>query len=276
MKARSLVFDLFGDYLRYRGGEVRLRHLVALMACFDVPEPTVRVVAARLRKEGWLSSRREGRETVYALTGTSWTLLDEGRDRIFNRVRGPWDGQWHMVIYSVPESERAVRERLRKELAWFGFGPLSSSVWLSPHDRTGKVRAAFAGEPLVRLDVFRSQSGGLEADRDIAGRAWALDELDRDYAGLLRDYRPRLARYRAGRLRGAEALVERMQLVHDYRRFPFRDPDLPPELLSEGWHGRQAHEVFLEAHGLLRRSAEAHVDELIDANRATVEKVVPG
>ena len=25
MKARSLVFDLFGDYLRYRGGEVRLR-----------------------------------------------------------------------------------------------------------------------------------------------------------------------------------------------------------------------------------------------------------
>jgi len=42
VKARSLVFDLFGDYLRYRGGEVRLRSLVSLMSCFDVPEPTVR------------------------------------------------------------------------------------------------------------------------------------------------------------------------------------------------------------------------------------------
>src|SRR6478609_7315352 len=85
MKPRSLVFDFFGDYLRYRGGEVRLRGLVALMNCFDIPEPTVRVVVGRLRRDGWLGSRKEGRETIYTLTDSSWQLLDEGRDRIFNR-----------------------------------------------------------------------------------------------------------------------------------------------------------------------------------------------
>ncbi|MEU7816864.1 PaaX family transcriptional regulator C-terminal domain-containing protein [Pseudonocardia sp. NPDC049154] len=262
MKARSLVFDLFGDYLRYRGGEARLRSLVSLMGCFDVPEPTVRVVVTRLRKEGWLSSRRDGRETVYALTDAAWALLDEGRERIFHRAQGPWDGQWHMVIYSVPETERGLREQLRKKLAWFGFGPLSSAVWLSPHDRTGLVREAFAGEPAVQLDVFRSRSAGTAADRDIAARSWDLAELDRAYAELLETYRPRLAAYRAGELQGADALVERMNLIHDYRRFPFRDPDLPPELLPEGWSGRLAHEVFLEAHGLLRGPAEACVDAL--------------
>src|SRR5579875_1106366 len=264
VKARSLVFDLFGDYLRYRGGEVRLRHLVALMACFDVPEATVRMVAARLRKEG--------RETVYELTETAWRLLDEGRDRIFDRARGPWDGQWHMVLYSVPESERSVREQLRKKLAWFGFGPLSASVWVSPHDRAQLVREAFAGESSVRLDIFRSRSAGLEEDRDIAARAWELAKLDRDYAELLSQYRPRLSRYRAGNLAGRHALAERMQLIHDYRRFPFRDPDLPPELLPEGWHGRHAHEVFLEAHGLLRGAAEAYVDELLDADGVVAEQ----
>ena len=274
MKARSLVFDLFGDYLRYRGGEVRLRHLVALMACFDIPETTVRVVVTRLRKEGWLSSRREGRETIYALTETAWNLLDEGRDRIFDRARGPWNGQWHMVIYSVPESDRALREQLRKKLSWFGFGPLSTSVWLSPHNRTDRVREAFTDEPSVRLDVFRSQSTGPAEDRDIASRAWDLTELDRDYIELLRDLRPRLSRYRAGSLDGARALAERMRLVYDYRHFPFRDPDLPPELLPEDWHGRQAHDTFLEAHGLLRRAAEAHVDELIEAEGVTSEKAV--
>ncbi|TQL91121.1 PaaX family transcriptional regulator [Pseudonocardia kunmingensis] len=265
MKARSLVFDLFGDYLRYRGGEARLRSLVSLMGCFDVPEPTVRVVVTRLRKEGWLSSRREGRETLYALTDAAWALLDEGRERIFHRVQGPWDGQWHMVIYSVPEAERGLREQLRKKLAWVGFGPLSAAVWLSPHDRTGQVREAFAGEPAVQLDVFRSRSGGTEADRDIAARAWDLEELDGAYAQLLEAYQPRLAAYRAGELQGADALVERMNLVHDYRRFPFRDPDLPPELLPAGWNGRRAHEVFLEAHGLLRGPAEACVDALTGA-----------
>jgi phenylacetic acid degradation operon negative regulatory protein len=262
VKARSMVFDLFGDYLRYRGGEVRLRALVSLMGCFEVPEPTVRVAVTRMRKEGWLASRRDGRETVYALTGAAWALLDEGRERIFHRAQGPWDGQWHMVLYSVPETERAVREQLRKKLAWFGFGPFSAGVWLSPHDRAGRVREAFAGEPAVRLDVFRSRSEGARSDRDIAARAWDLPELDRAYADLLATYRPRLADYRAGALRGADALVERMRLVHDYRRFPFRDPDLPPELLPAGWGGRAAHEVFLQAHGLLRGPAEACVDAL--------------
>jgi phenylacetic acid degradation operon negative regulatory protein len=271
MKARSLVFDLFGDYLRYRDGEVRLRSLVALMGAFDVPETTVRVVVTRMRKEGWLDSVRSGRETCYQLTPAAWNLLDEGRSRIFDRAGGPWDGQWHMVMYSVPETERALREQLRKKLAWSGFGPLSASVWVSPHDRTGGVRAAVAGNPNVVLDAFHARSEGVEHDRDIARRCWDLTGLDRDYARLVADYRPRLARYRQGALSSREALVERMRLIQDYRHFPFRDPDLPPELLPEGWSGRVAHDVFLQAHGLLRAPAERHVDELIGA-AAVVER----
>ena len=263
MKARSLVFDLFGDYLRYRGGQVRLRALVALLDCFDIPGATTRVAAARLRKEGWLAADREGRETVYSLTKDAWQMLDEGRTRIFHRASGPWDGQWHMVIYQVPETERALRERLRRRLAWLGFGPLSPSVWLSPHDRGQQVKDEFAAYPAVQLDTFRSRSAGNGADRDIAARAWDLDALDRDYRDLLARYGPLLAGYRASDLDGRTALVERMRLVYDYRHFPFRDPDLPPELLPAGWSGRRAHDVFLEAHGLLRAAAEQTVDELL-------------
>jgi phenylacetic acid degradation operon negative regulatory protein len=269
VKARELIFDIFGDYLRGRGGEARLRDLSSLMSCFDVPETTVRVLVTRLRREGWLSSRREGRETIYGLTDATWRLLDEGRDRIFNRVPGPWDGQWHMIIYSVPESERTVREQLRKKLAWCGFGPFSSATWLSPHDRTPQVLAAFADQSKVQLDVFRSRSKGLDADRSIAARAWDLGALDDAYVEYLRASRPRLASYRAGRLRGVEAFVERMKLIHHYRSFPFRDPYLPSELLPAGWHGRLAHDVFLEAHGLLRPEADAYVDTLAGAGSTT-------
>ena len=102
---------------------------------------------------------------MYTLTDAAWSLLDEGRERIFHRAPGPWDGQWHMVIYSVPESERGLREQLRKKLAWLGFGALSASVWLSPHERAGLLKDAFADEPAVRLDVFRSRSAGLAASQ---------------------------------------------------------------------------------------------------------------
>lgn len=103
MKPRSIVFDLFGDYVRYRGGAARLRTLSTLMGCFGVGESTVRVVLARLRKEGWFDVRREGRETLYALNKRSLHLLDEGRSRIFDRAPSDWDRHWYMVIYSVPE-----------------------------------------------------------------------------------------------------------------------------------------------------------------------------
>lgn len=270
VKARSLVFDLFGDYLRYRGGEARLRTLSTLMGCFDVPEPTVRVVVTRLRKEGWLESRRDGRETTYLLTDAAWRLLDQGRSRIFDRATGPWDGHWHMIIYSVPETERALREQLRKKLSWLGFGPLSASVWLSPHDLIGQVRADFGENPAVRLDAFHARSDGAGSDREMADRAWDLVGLDRDYAAMLGEYRPRLDRYRSGELRGRDALVERMRLMHYYRRFPFRDPDLPPELLPAGWSGRAAHLVFLEAHGLLRSAADGFVDSVAEGLAAPV------
>jgi len=269
VKARSLVFDLFGDYLRYRSGEVRLRGLIALMGSFGVAETTVRVVVTRLRAEGWLRSRRDGRETTYLLTDEAWRLLDEGRSRIFVRAAGPWDGQWHMAIYSVPEADRALRDQLRKKLAWLGFGQLSPGVWISPHDRLDQVEADLAGQDALRLDVFGSRSKGLMADRELATRAWDLDACNRAYAELLERYQPRLEGYRAGALAGREALVERMELIHDYRMFPFRDPDLPPELLPADWLGRAAHEVFLRSHELLRAPAEVYVDELLAGHGAT-------
>jgi phenylacetic acid degradation operon negative regulatory protein len=198
-------------------------------------------------------------------------MLDEGRDRIFQRAASPWDGQWHMVIYQVPETERALRERLRRRLAWFGFGPLSPSVWLSPHNRGRQVIDDFADYPAAQLDTFRSRTAGNGADRDIAARAWDLAALERDYRDLLARYSPRLAGYRSGALDERAALVERMRLINDYRHFPFRDPDLPAELLPDGWPGRQAHEVFLQAHGLLRAPAERAVAELAGVELAGVE-----
>lgn len=256
MRPRSIVFDLFGDYVRYHGGEIRLRALTTLLACFGVGESTTRVVMARLRREGWFDARRAGRETIYALNDRSWRLLDEGRRRIFERSRAPWDMRWHMVIYSVPESERAVREELRKELAWLGFGPLAASTWISPHDRLTEVEEHFADQSAVRLDLLRCTSTGLPRDREMAARCWDLDSLNADYAELLRSYRPRMASYRGNRVPLEQALVERMRLTHDYRMFPFRDPDLPEELLSAGWKGREAHELFLDAHELLSEPAE--------------------
>jgi len=76
--------------------------------------------------------------------------------------------------------------------------------------RSGRAGRAPAGRVRIPLE-------GLLADRELAIRAWDLDACNRAYAELLERYQPRLEGYRAGALAGREALVERMELIHDYR-----------------------------------------------------------
>ncbi len=263
-RPRSIVFDLFGDYVRYAGGAIRLRTLARLLGAFDVPDDTTRVVMQRLRREGWFEGERVGRETVYAPTARAWEVLDEGRDRIFNRAEQAWEGSWSMVVLSVPETERGVRDRLRRRLTWLGFGSLAPGVWLSAHDRIAAVQAEIAEAGAgVQADFLYSRSLGLAADREMAGRCWDLDRLDRDYAAFAGEVGRRVSRGTLARLRGEQALIERVKLVHRYRMFPFRDPDLPAELLPDDWHGPAAHEAFLAAHAALRPAAAGWFAEVV-------------
>ena len=265
MKLRSIVFDLFGEYIRYDGGEIGLRGLVELLAPFGIGEDVVRVLMARLRREGWFESSRVGRQSRYSLTDEGWKLLDTGRERIFERPPEPWPGQWCLAIYSVPESARASRDRLRKTLTWLGFGPLAASAWVSPHDRRAQVAEAWKGETDGRLQLLMAKSGGLDEDREMAARCWDLAGLDAAYAEFVEKWEPQVTAWQRRQPEGAEALVERTRLIHEYRMFPFKDPDLPVELLPSGWKGRQAHDLFVAGFGLLRTPAVAHYQQVLAA-----------
>jgi phenylacetic acid degradation operon negative regulatory protein len=265
MKLRSIVFDLFGEYIRYDGGEIGLRGLVELLAPFGISEDVVRVLMARLRKEGWFESSRVGRQSRYMLTDEGWRLLDTGRERIFERPPEPWPGQWCLAIYSIPESARASRDRLRKTLAWLGFGPLAASAWVSPHDRREQVAEAWKGETEGRLQLLMAQSGGLEEDREMAARCWDLEELNDAYAEFLATWEPKVTAWQHKPPQGADALVERTRFIHEYRMFPFKDPGLPAELHPPGWRGRQAHDLFLAGFGVLRAPAVTHYQQVLAA-----------
>ncbi|MFI6366328.1 PaaX family transcriptional regulator C-terminal domain-containing protein [Nocardia sp. NPDC050630] len=258
MRPRALVFDLYGEYFRYTGGAAKLGALTSLMGVFGVEAATVRVVMTRLRKEGWFDSEKSGREVTYLLNDKSWRLLDDGRTRIFGRHFDEWERGWIQALVDDSVLDRDQRKRIDKALTWWGFGNYGGPVWFSPHDREKQLREMLSGDDERCIQFLRSASAGLSSDRLIAERCWDLRELGADYQGFIEEYRPRLARFRRER-DGANALIERMRLIQHYRRYPFRDPDLPEMLLPAGWRGRDAHAVFTECHDILRAPAEAFV-----------------
>ena len=268
MKPRAILWDLFGDHLRYVGeGQVPMRALTLLLGEFGVAETTSRVVLSRMRREGWFTTSRDGRQTSYALTARSIKMLDEGRTRIFDRGRDGWDGTWRMVIYAVPEDSRAERDRARRTLTWHGFGPLAAATWISPHPRLDTVREALADLAATRIDLLESRALSRAADREMAFRCWDLDGLARDYMELVAAYEQLPSEAELAALPGPEALRRQVELVASYRALPFRDPDLPAALLPEGWQGRRAHALFTAAHDALHGPADAYARDVVARNR---------
>lgn len=258
---RSLILDLYGDYLRYVGPEVKLSPLTTLLEVFDVAPATVRVTMSRLRREGWFSTRRIGRETAYTLSQEMLDVLEDGRQRIFAPAVVDWDGGWTMVIYQLTESERHDRARLRKALTWHGFGPLTTSTWLAPGDRRDEATTLTRGFSTEKVDILNCRTDGLESDKDLARRCWDLGSLAKSYDTFVADNRPMVARVAS--LTGSEALRVRTELIATFRHFPFLDPRLPAELRSKDWPGLEAYEIFRKIHSALGPAAKAFVEETL-------------
>lgn len=247
----ALVVDLLGDFSRAGGRELRLKALVELGEDLGIPGPSMRVTIARLRERGWFEVRRDGRESIYRLSPASLVSIHEGGERIHRPTPIEWDGNWSMVIYTVPEADRQTRDELRRQLVWHGFGPLAPATWIRPRPLFDHLETATAHLHAARLTMMTTRTSGLAADRELAERCWDLDSLGTDYEAFIREVRADMPAYRQAASNAGDALVARVMLVHAYRRFTRRDPQLPIDLQPSGWHGEEAHRLFEQAHALL-------------------------
>jgi phenylacetic acid degradation operon negative regulatory protein len=255
-----MLFTLFGDYVFPVGGEIWLGSLVTIGRALGMSEVAVRSAVARLARERWIAARRRGQRSFYRLSRKGRALIEEGTQRIYHGDGRRWDGRWCLLSYSIPESKRALRDRMRKQLAWLGFGQLASGTYLAPRDVSRQVRqlaerlgaGAFA-------KTFIAHGSGLTDDAHIVRQCWDLPRIARAYARFVRHYAPLCARDRhrhaQGTLDDADAFRTRLALTHDFRRFPFVDPDLPKQLLPQAWPGARARQLFEEYHALLTDGA---------------------
>jgi phenylacetic acid degradation operon negative regulatory protein len=237
-------------------GALWIGSLVRLMAPFGLSEAAIRQAVSRMSRQGWLAARKNGTRAFYAVT-------ERGRRRIealSPRIYGPvveWDGRWRMLTYSVSEAQRERRDRLRKELTVIGWAPLSSSTWISPADTLDQAReVAESTEVLSTIDLFESEYRGPLTDRELLEKCWDLEAIADAYRNFILRYEQRLIAERANAsLSDEEAFVERLWLVHDYRKFTYVDPGLPSTLLPAHWPGTTAAALFREYYAAIDKKS---------------------
>ncbi|MEU5878631.1 PaaX family transcriptional regulator C-terminal domain-containing protein [Spirillospora sp. NPDC047279] len=254
--ARSLLLTVLGEFVLPAGRPVWTSAFLDALALLEVEEKAVRQALARSATEGWLETERHGRRTAWRLTPSGRRLLTDGTERIFGfgTPMTSWDGRWLIVLASVPESNRRQRHLLRTRLAWSGLGNLSPGVWVTPHpERESEVREVLAEAGVgATATVFTGRLGDLDEARRVAGQAWDLSEIELAYEDFLDEVRTL-------RPSGPDAtFAAQVRLVQEWRRFPFLDPGLPPELLPDGWSGARAVTTFRTHHTGWKDAADRH------------------
>ena len=247
------------------GGRVWTAALLDALGALGVEERTARQAVWRSAERGLLESERIGRRTRWALSDPARRLLTEGSRRIYSlhREPRPWDGRWLLLYVSVPESQRDLRHRMRTRLGWAGFASIGSGTWVSPWvDREVEAREVLEDLGLAAAArSFIALPGGIGDVSEMVTSTWPLGEIGAAYDAFLDRFGtapPPDPAY--------DAFVHQVRLVHEWRRFPFLDPDLPGELLPREWSGYRAAELFHRLHEQWRSPAWAWWTERMEAS----------
>jgi phenylacetic acid degradation operon negative regulatory protein len=288
---RALIVTIYGLYARDAGGWLSIAALIRLMAELGADEPAVRSATSRLKQRGLLESRRADGVAGYGLSAHGRAILAEGDLRIFQRPRASSADGWLLAVFSVPEDQRSRRHALRSRLAWLGFGSVAAGVWIAPAQLAAETTEVLAADGLAEyVSLFTAGYLAFGDVRQQVSRWWDLDRLEHLYQAFIDTASAVLARWEG---RGSppgdqdqafadqgqafadqgqafadqgqafadqgQAFADFVRLLTAWRRLPFLDPGLPPELLPADWHGVRAAELFARLSALLGGAAQAHV-----------------
>jgi phenylacetic acid degradation operon negative regulatory protein len=285
---QGLTVTLMADYTLSTRAWLPSAAIVALLAEAGVSHAGARTTISRLARRGVLEGSRQGRNSSYRLTAPAAVNLAAGGRSIVAAAAAdePWDHQWTLIAFSLPQDEVAQRRELRSRLRWFGCAPLYDGLWISPHDLTDKIRAHLAELASDTMTVFRASHVELG---DSTGRnpldAWDTTAIARHYDDFIRRWRPLLPDIRAARITGVEAVRARTEVMDTYRRLPILDPRLPLRLLPPDWPRESARDLFTAVYDGLAGPAQDHVravasrfttDPLTDVHAHTVADMLGG
>ncbi|SIR19344.1 PaaX family transcriptional regulator [Micromonospora avicenniae] len=270
MQARSALFDLYGDHLRARGGRAPVAALVKLLAPLGIAPPAVRTAVSRMVRQGWLDPLKLASGPGYSITPKAARRLDEAAARIYRTGRIGWDGRFDLIVLEAPNSRRE-RQRLAANLTFLGYGTLNECTWVAT--RPGEDVDVLLNEAGVRYERFTAaHAAGTPGAMAVVRRAWNLNEIGQAYERFVTEQQPLIAKVNA-RSGDEEAYAARFRLVHAWRTFLFRDPQLPPALLPERWPGTAAASFFDRHAARLRPAADRYVERCLDAgNRIARQK----
>lgn len=274
---RSMIFTIYGDYIHHYGNKIWIGSLIRLLKEFGHNDQAARVAVSRMMKQGWLQSEKQDNRSYYFLTEQGITRIEEAGKRIFKLNPIEWDGKWRFLMYTIPEEKRHIRDELRQELLWSGFGSFSNACWISPNNLEKEVKLLIEKYDISEyVDFFISEYIGPKDNHTLVEKSWPLDQVVEKYEEFIikqsKQFIGNQEIIKRSEMSDADCFVERTKLVHEYRKFLFIDPGLPKELLPENWNGTLAATLFNQYYQVLAEPASRFFESIFQENNDLCKK----
>jgi phenylacetic acid degradation operon negative regulatory protein len=267
LRAGSLITTVFGDAVAPRGGTVWIGSLIRVMDGFGISERLVRTSVFRLSRDGWLDVRQAGRRSYYSLKAEGAEKFAQATQRIYGEPVLDWSGDWCLVLLSGLEA--ALRESVRKELSWQGFGTASTSLMLHPAPKFDDLKSLLnrlgVEDKVVIINGRTLDETQVPTMRDLVHLSWNLGDIDERYARFAMQFRPVYAAVRKSRrIAPEDAFRIRTLLIQEYRKILLRDPMLPAAMLPEDWHGGEAYQLCRNLYREIFEAADQYIAQTME------------
>ncbi|SCA55485.1 Phenylacetic acid degradation operon negative regulatory protein PaaX [Candidatus Terasakiella magnetica] len=280
LRAKSLLVTVYGDAILPHGGSVWLGSLINLVEPLGLSERMVRTAVFRLSKDEWLASNQIGRRSYYKLTEIGRRRFETAHRRIYASPHRTWNGEWLMVIVNKANLSQDIRDALRREFQWLGFGTVAPNVFAHPAADIRAVRQIIQDmdvtDDVVTMAARADRQSGNTPHRNMVHGSWDLEQLADDYNNFLEAFRPFYhALSSEGEIDPQNSFLVRTLLIHEYRRIMLRDPMLPDELLHADWPGSTAATLCANLYRLCAPSAEKHLESLLETAEGPLPDASP-
>jgi phenylacetic acid degradation operon negative regulatory protein len=268
LRTNSLIVTLFGDAIALRGGAIWLGNLIELMAPLGINARAVRTGVFRLTQEDWLNATPVGRRSIYSLTASGRRRVHHAHRRIHEAPQEEWNGEWQIVFVPEGALQPGLRDELRHDLLWQGYGAIAPGVFACPATSAGALRELLQQTGCANAVVtFRASALDGTVSRPLQAlvhECWHLDRLATDYRRFYERFAPTLEWLAAGRSNEPQqCFALRILLIHEFRRILLRDPQLPDSLLAGDWPGHAARALCREIYRLALPLSDIHLERTL-------------
>jgi phenylacetic acid degradation operon negative regulatory protein len=232
---------IFGIIASFNRTEYSVQELKYLSAPFNISESNLRAALSRMVKRGFLAKRRTGKQAFYYRSNKGQNLSSNVALRFENTDWSEWNRQWWGVCFSISETDKQDRYKIRKKLINYHFKPLYSGIWIRPYNIKQNIPEVLNSDYITKSARIIQFKPEVEFTKEFISSLWNIRNIN---TGFITGLQLINKKSKFNSMKPEQAFFNMMIIGGQIVKILFSDPVLPDCYLPDSWKANELRDKF--------------------------------